>query len=122
MALNRIGFAVLLFFSRGLILAQSPVDQVLQQAVNDTRLSSINQQLSYYNSNSFKSPAIRELELRVRGNNFDLSPDNFSLRLGILNPNERTANNIFNVAKEGYLLKTRDHLLNEILSEKYNRR
>ena len=67
MALNRIGFAVLLFFSRGLILAQSPVDQVLQQAVNDTRLSSINQQLSYYNSNSFKSPAIRELELRVRG-------------------------------------------------------
>jgi len=120
MALNRIGFAVLLFFSSGLVLAQSRVDQVLQQAVNDTRLSSINQQLSYYYSNSFKSPALRELELRVRGNNFDSSPDNFSLRLGILNPKERTANNVFNVAKEDYLLKTRDHLLNEILSEKYN--
>ena len=37
-----------------------------------------------------------------------------------LNPKERTANNIFNVAKENYLLKTKDHLLNEILSEKYN--
>ena len=35
MALNRIGFAVLLFFSGGLVLAQSRVDQVLQQAVND---------------------------------------------------------------------------------------
>ena len=35
MALNRIGFAVLLFFSSGLVLAQSRVDQVLQQAVND---------------------------------------------------------------------------------------
>ena len=120
MALNRIGFAVLLFFLSGSVLAQSPVDKVLQQAAYDTRLSSINQQLSYYRSNSFKSPAIRELELRVRGNNFDSSPDNFALRLGILNPKERTANNTFNVAKENYLLKTKDHLLNEILSEKYN--
>jgi len=120
MALNRIGFAVLFFFLSGSVLAQSPVDKVLQQAAYDTRLSSINQQLSYYRSNSFKSPAIRELELRVRGNNFDSSPDNFALRLGILNPKERTANNIFNVAKENYLLKTKDHLLNEILSEKYN--
>ena len=120
MALNRIGFAILLFFLSVSVLAQSPVDQVLQQAAYDTRLSSINQQLSYYRSNSFKSPAIRELELRVRGNNFDSSPDNFALRLGILNPKERTANNIFNVAKENYLLKTKDHLLNEILSEKYN--
>ena len=120
MALNRIGFAVLFFFLSGSVLAQSSVDQVLQQAAYDTRLSSINQQLSYYRSNSFKSPAIRELELRVRGNNFDSSPDNFALRLGILNPKERTANNIFNVAKENYLLKTKDHLLNEILSEKYN--
>jgi|GEM_PF-646703 len=120
MALNRIDFAVLFFFLSGSVLAQSPVDQVLQQAAYDTRLSSINQQLSYYRSNSFKSPAIRELELRVRGNNFDSSPDNFALRLGILNPKERTANNTFNVAKENYLLKTKDHLLNEILSEKYN--
>lgn len=120
MVLNRIGFAVLFFFLSGSVLAQSPVDQVLQQAAYDTRLSSINQQLSYYRSNSFKSPAIRELELRVRGNNFDSSPDNFALRLGILNPKERTANNIFNVAKENYLLKTKDHLLNEIFSEKYN--
>ena len=120
MALNRIGFAILLFFLSGSVLAQSSVDQVLQQAAYDTRLSSINQQLSYYRSNSFKSPAVRELELRVRGNNFDSSPDNFALRLGILNPKERTANNIFNVAKENYLLKTKDHLLNEILSEKYN--
>lgn len=120
MALNRIGFAILLFFLSGSVLAQSSVDQVLQQAAYDTRLSSINQQLSYYRSNSFKSPVIRELELRVRGNNFDSSPDNFALRLGILNPKERTANNIFNVAKENYLLKTKDHLLNEILSEKYN--
>jgi hypothetical protein len=120
MALNRIGFAILLFFLSGSVLAQSSVDQVLQQAAYDTRLSSINQQLSYYRSNSFKSPAIRELELRVRGNNFDSSPDNFALRLGILNPKERTANNTFNVAKENYLLKTKDHLLNEILSEKYN--
>ena len=120
MVLNRIGFAVLFFFLSGSVLAQSPVDKVLQQAAYDTRLSSINQQLSYYRSNSFKSPAIRELELRVRGNNFDSSPDNFALRLGILNPKERTANNTFNVAKENYLLKTKDHLLNEILSEKYN--
>jgi len=120
MALNRIDFAVLFFFLSGSVLAQSPVDQVLQQAAYDTRLSSINRQLSYYRSNSFKSPAIRELELRVRGNNFDSSPDNFALRLGILNPKERTANNTFNVAKENYLLKTKDHLLNEILSEKYN--
>jgi len=120
MALNRIDFAVLFFFLSGSVLAQSPVDKVLQQAAYDTRLSSINRQLSYYRSNSFKSPAIRELELRVRGNNFDSSPDNFSLRLGILNPKERTANNTFNVAKENYLLKTKDHLLNEILSEKYN--
>ena len=120
MALNRMGLAVLLIFSSGLVLAQSRVDQVLQQAVNDSRLLSINQQLSYYHSNSFKSPALRELELRVRGNNFDSSVDNFSLRLGILNPKERTANNVFNGAKEDYLLKTRDHLLNEILSEKYN--
>lgn len=120
MALNRIGFAVLFFFLSGSVLAQSPVDKVLQQAAYDTRLSSINRQLSYYRSNSFKSPAIRELELRVRGNNFDSSPDNFALRLGILNPKERTANNTFNVAKENYLLKTKDHLLNEILSEKYN--
>jgi len=120
MALNRIDFAVLFFFLSGSVLAQSPVDKVLQQAAYDTRLSSINRQLSYYRSNSFKSPAIRELELRVRGNNFDSSPDNFALRLGILNPKERTANNTFNVAKENYLLKTKDHLLNEILSEKYN--
>ena len=120
MALNRMGLAVLLIFSSGLVLAQSRIDQVLQQAVNDSRLLSINQQLSYYHSNSFKSPALRELELRVRGNNFDSSVDNFSLRLGILNPKERTANNVFNDAKEDYLLKTRDHLLNEILSEKYN--
>ena len=120
MALNRVSSAFLLFLLSGWVSAQSPVDQVLQQAAYDTRLSSINQQLSYYRSNSFKSPAIRELELRVRGNNFDSSPDNFALRLGILNPKERTANNTFNVAKENYLLKTKDHLLNEILSEKYN--
>ena len=119
MALNRVSSAFLLFLLSGWVSAQSPVDQVLQQAVDDTRLSSINEQLSYYHSNSFKSPALRELELRVRGKNLDSSPDNYALRLGILNPKERTANNAFNEAKKSYLLKNKDYLLNEILSEKY---
>ena len=120
MVWNKVVFTGLLFFFSGLILAQSPVDLVLQQAALDTRLSSIHQQLSYYRSNSFKSPALREMELRVRGNNFDSSPDNYALRLGILNPKERRANNIFNDAKEDYLLKNYNHLFNKILSEKYN--
>ncbi|MAJ51507.1 MAG: hypothetical protein CMB82_07830 [Flammeovirgaceae bacterium] len=119
MVRNKVIFAVLSFFLSRCLLAQSIVDQVLRQAANDTRLSALEQQLSYYKSNSFKSPALRELELRIRGNNFDSSPDNYALRFGILNPKERVANNLFDIAKKGYLLKTKKYLLNEILSEKY---
>ena len=75
--------------------------------------------MSYLRSNSFKSPALRELEFRVRGNNFDSSPDNYSFRLGILNPKERMANNLYDIAKESYLVKNKEYLLNEIFSEKY---
>ena len=116
---NKVIFTVLSFILSNCLLAQSTVEQILRQAINDNRLSNIEQKLSYYRSNSFKSPALRELELRVRGNNFNSSPDNYSLRLGILNPKERLANNLYNIAKEGYLVKTKGHLLNEILSDKY---
>ena len=119
MVWNKIVFTVLYFVLCNCLLAQSTVDQILRQVINDNRLSNVEQQLSYYRSNSFKSPALRELELRIRGNNLDSSPDNYSLRLGILNPRERMANNLFDIAKEGYLVKTKEYLLNEIFSEKY---
>jgi len=117
---NKIIFTVLTFILGNCLLAQqSTVDQVLRQVINDNRLLNVEQQLSFYRSNSFKSPALRELELRVRGNDFDSSPDNYSLRFGILNPKERMANNLFDLAKEGYMIKTKEYLLNEIFSEKY---
>ena len=119
MVWNKIVFTILYFVLCNCLLAQSTVDQILRQVINDNRLSNVEQQLSYYRSNSFKSPALRELELRIRGNNLDSSPDNYSLRLGILNPRERMANNLFDIAKEGYLVKTKEYLLNEIFSEKY---
>ena len=119
MVWNKIIFTVLSFLLCNSILAQSTVDQLLRQVINDNRLSNVEQQLSYYRSNSFKSPALRELEFRIRGNNFDSSPDNYSLRLGILNPKERMANNLYDIAKESYLVKNKEYLLNEIFSEKY---
>ncbi len=116
---NKIIFTVLSFLLINCILAQSTVDQLLRQVINDNRLSNVEKQLSYLRSNSFKSPALRELEFRVRGNNFDSSPDNYSFRLGILNPKERMANNLYDIAKESYLVKNKEYLLNEIFSEKY---
>ena len=88
MVWNKIVFTILFFVLSNCLLAQSTVDNILRQVVNDNRLSNVEQQLSYYRLNSFKSPALRELELRIRGNNLDSSPDNYSLRLGILNPKE----------------------------------
>ena len=119
MVRNKVVFTILSFSFGGCLLAQTTVDQVLREAANDTRLSALEQQLSFYQSNSFKSPAFRELELRIRGNNLNSSPDNYALRFSILNPKERVANNLYDAAKRDYLLKTKEFLLNDILSEKY---
>ncbi len=87
------------------VSGQFNVDQYLSAPFSEGEIQGLQEQLQYMDDNSFSSPLFREIEIRLRSNNNNLSPEDFRFRIGFLNPLEQRANKLLNQSQEDYLKK-----------------
>ncbi len=98
---------------------QYSVSDFLSSPFQKNEVSGLLAQLEYMNSESFRSPIFRELEVRLRSNDFNASPEDFRLRLGILNPFEQHRNNKYNIVHKEYLETKYSFEANLIIANRY---
>lgn len=100
--------------------AQFTMEGYLSNAIASTEIESIKEQQYYVAQHGFKSPIIREVELRMRASRFENgSLDDYKLRFSPINPFERKANkNYRNVVQEQLNVELKFGL-NEVLRVRY---
>lgn len=98
---------------------QFSVENYLSAPFQEAELEGLVKQLEYMNTESFRSPLFRELEIRLRSNDFNLSPEDFRLRLGFINPFERKANKSFNEKHADYVELKYNYEVNLIIANRY---
>ena len=109
-----------ILFEMGTASAQFTMEGYLSNAVASTEIESIKEQQYYVAQHGFKSPIIREVELRMRASRFENgSLDDYKLRFSPINPFERKANkNYRNVVQEQLNVELKFGL-NEVLRVRY---
>lgn len=76
----------------GLTLAQFDMDEFLSRSADAMEIQAIRQQQSYLEEANFRSPFLREVELRIRARDLQSGPNDYRFRVAPLNPFERKAN------------------------------
>ncbi len=99
--------------------AQFSMDEFLAQSVSDIELSEVKTSLDYINNHSFKSPWIREMEIRARSNDSELGLEDYRLRFGLLNPGEQRANRAYRDQLRTTTRLRLDTDLNDVLLQRY---
>ena len=107
---------VLLGFS---LFGQFSVEDYLATPFREAEIAGLEKQMEYLDNESFRSPLFRELEIRLRSNDFNLSPEDYRLRLGFINPFERRANKSYNELQADYFESKYDYEVNLILANRY---
>ena len=109
-------FFVLFGFS---LFGQFTVENYLAAPFQEAEIAGLEKQMEYLENESFRSPLFRELEIRLRSNDFNLSPEDYRLRLGFINPFERRANKSYNELQADYFETKYDYEVNLILGNRY---
>jgi len=109
--------SVLLFSNT--INAQFSIADYLAQSVTDLEMREVQEQLNFANQNAFKSPFLREVEFRVRSQNFNNSSEDYRLRFSPLNPYERKANKAYKTALGTQLQSKKIARLSKVLKRRY---
>lgn len=107
------------FFSGKMLVGQFSVEGYLTAPFKDSEIVGLARQLEFMESESFRSPLFRELEIRLRSNDFNASPEDFRLRLGFVNPVEQRRNNNYNEAHSEYLEAKYNFEANLLLANRY---
>ncbi len=104
--------------------AQFSMESFLASAVEDAELMEVLNSLEYLENHRFNSPWIREIDVRLRSNDFQADLEDYRMRFGITNPFMVMANNSHRkvlettleaekVVKRSEILRNRYHLLIE---------
>lgn len=109
----------LFIFSATSLLGQFSVEKYLSAPFQNAELEGLVKQMEYLNNESFRSPLFRELELRLRSEDFNLSPEQYGVRLGFINPIERRANKTYNDIQSDYFETKYEYEVNLILANRY---
>lgn len=99
--------------------AQFSVEKFLAAPFQSAEISGLAKQLEYIDDESFRSPIFRELELRLRTDDLNLSPDDIRLRLGIINPFEQIANRKYENTQTEYIQLKYNFETNLLLANRY---
>lgn len=110
---------VLVIFSSLSGFAQFNVETYLSAPFQEAEITGLTKQLEYINNESFRSPLFRELELRIRTDDLNTSPDDVRLRLAFLNPMEQKANRIYEDKQTEYLQFKYKYEVNLLLANRY---
>ena len=112
---------IILFFAANsaFLFGQFSVEKYLSAPFHDAEIEGLAKQMEYLENESFRSPLFRELELRLRSNDFNLSPEDYRLRLGFINPFERRANKSYNELQADFFETKYDFETNLILANRY---
>lgn len=112
-------FILLILLTSIKLIGQFSVADYLSAPFQDAEIVGLAKQLEYIDDESFKSPLFRELEVRLRSNDFNASPEDFRLRLGFLNPMEQRRNNSYNDLHTEYLQSKYGFEANLIIANRY---
>ena len=102
-----------------LAAAQFSMDRFLAESVTDIELSEVKASLEYIGNNRFRSPWIREMEIRARSNDSELGLEDYRLRFGLLNPGEQRANRQYHNQLTTTTRLRLDTDLNDVLHQRY---
>ena len=101
-------------------LAQSSwTDQYLLSAYDDPKIRSYAEQSAFLNDNSFRTPLIREIDLRLRTNNLNPAIEEYRLRLDLVNPFVPRADKRYQQAYINYQSIRSNLVINEVLQDRY---
>ena len=112
-------FILLILVSSQSLLGQFTIADYLSAPFQEAEIIGLTKQLEYIDSESFKSPLFRELEVRLRSNDFNASPEDFRLRLGFLNPIEQRRNKSYNDLHTEYLQTKYGFEANLLIANRY---
>jgi len=111
--------AVLLLLPGISAFAQFSVEDYLSAPFQDAEITGLAKQLEYINNESFRSPLFREMEIRMRTDDLNASPEDIRLRLGFLNPMEQKANRLYESSQTKYLEVKYKYETNQLLANRY---
>jgi hypothetical protein len=109
----------ILIILNGSLFGQLSVEQYLSAPFQQAEIEGLAMQMEYLENESFRSPLFRELEIRLRSNDFNLSPEDYRIRLGFINPFERRANKSYTEMQAEFFETKYDYETNLILANRY---
>ena len=110
---------ILLFNVKFLAIAQFDMEAFLSRSMDAAEMQTVQSQLDFLAETPFKSPFLREVELRIRQDRFGEGLDDYRLRFSPLNPFERRANRNYKAVLDNQMNLEYDWRLNEVLSDRY---
>lgn len=110
---------ILLTFVTTVSQGQLSIDDFISAPFNESEIIALQKQSEFIANENFNLPLFRELEVRLRSNDFNASPEDYRLRLGFFNPYEQVRNKRLNEEHSKYIKVKYDFETNLILSERY---
>ena len=98
---------------------QFKMEDYLGNATLERELQSIEGRLDYANNTKFRSPIIREVEVRLRENSWGEGIEDYKLRFSPINPFEKIANRKYATALQSQLTSEYRMKLNNVLEKRY---
>ena len=97
----------------------SEINQYLKTAYVDPKINLYNEEISFLSDNSFRTPIIREIDLRLRTNDLNPAIEDYRLRVDLTNPFVSRADKQYQQAYLNYQSIRSDLAINEVLQDRY---
>lgn len=110
---------ILLLLSAIQVTAQFSIGEYMSTPFQESEIAGLEKQLEYINSNSFRSPLFRELQLRIGTKDIVSSLSDIRVRLGFLNPLEQRANKQYENTRTEYLKIKYSYEINCLFANRY---
>jgi hypothetical protein len=101
--------------------AQFSMNKYFSEARNDIRLYENKVKSEFLTKNPYRSPILHRLEIRSRTNDFNISQDDYRLRINPTNPYEIRANKRYYALETNSLIIEYQFALNKALYQRYQK-
>lgn len=101
--------------------SQFRLNDYLSSVITESEIEIFDQQKLLLTGRKVNSPFIQDVDIRLRTNDLDASPEDFRFRLDIINPAEISANKSFREQYGKTLEARRNRVLNELLRSRYQK-
>jgi len=109
----------LIFLGHFTVTAQININQFLSAEIKEIEWQELERKQQFFQSNSFASPWLREVEIRARIRGGNLMTPDYRLRLGLINPGEIAANRNYKGTLGEQIVLSKQIKHNDVLLERY---